>query len=259
MSLDLTGLIAVITGAASGIGAATARTFAAAGADVALAWYPGDPYDITPVLSDVEAAGRRCLFRPLDVRDPHAVDAFVNQTAAELGGVHVAVANAGIAPKTPLNALTDDAWNLVLDVNLTGAMRLFRSAIPFMQKAGYGRLIATSSVAGTEGAWSEHIHYSAAKAGLVGMIKSLGAEYAGDGITANAVAPGAILTPQFLDPVNSGGPDAIGPTSERNPTGRIGLPEDVAYTFQFLASPGAGYVNGQLIVVDGGRHLLALG
>ncbi|MBD3779227.1 MAG: SDR family oxidoreductase [Micrococcales bacterium] len=225
----------------------------------ALRRYPQDSYDVAPVVADVEAAGRRCLARALDVRDPRAVDGFVEETASLFGDVHIAVANAGIAPRTPLASLSDEAWNRVLDVDLTGAMRLFRASIPFMRAAGYGRLIATSSVAGTEAAWAEHVPYAAAKAGLVGMVRSWGAELAADGITTNAVAPGSILTPQFLDPVNSGGQDAVGPTAARNPTGRIGLPEDVAYTFQFLASPGAGYVNGQRVVVDGGRHLLALG
>ena len=258
MTFDLTGRVALITGAASGIGAATARVFAAAGADLALAWYPPDGHDIEPVRRAAEQAGRRVIVAAVDVTQTAEVDALVARAAAELGEMHIVVANAGIARKVALRDLDDANWNKVLDVNLNGVWRCFRAALPHMQRAGFGRLIATSSVAGTVSAWPQHSHYTAAKAGLVGLVKSLAVEFGAYGITANAVAPGVIRTPQALDPVNSLGPEGVDAVAARIPAGRVGTPEDIAYVFQFLASAEASYVNGQLLVVDGARSLAGL-
>ena len=255
---DLTGRVALITGAASGIGAATARVFAEAGADLALAWYPPDGHDIEPVRRAAEKAGSRVVVAEVDVTRTADIDALVAQAVSELGGMHIVVANAGIARKVELEDLDDDAWNLVVDVDLNGAWRCFRAALPHMQRAGFGRLIATSSVAGTVSAWPQHSHYAAAKAGLVGLVKSLAVEFGADGITANAVAPGVIRTPQSLDPVNSLGPDGVDAVVAKIPAGRVGTPEDIAYVYQFLASAEASYVNGQLLVVDGARSLAGL-
>ena len=249
---------AVITGAASGIGAATARVMAEAGADVALAWFRGDPHDVQPVREAVERAGRRAVVCECDVRSTHDVDALVERTVAELGRVDIAVANAGIARKVPLEELDDEAWNLTLDVDLNGAWRLFRAALPHMRRAGYGRLIATSSVAGTVSAWPEHPHYAAAKAALVGLVQNLAVDYGPDGITANAVAPGVVESPQSLDPVNSLGPEGVAAVAPRVPVRCVGDPEDIAYLYTYLASEEAGYVSGQLIVADGARALAGL-
>jgi 3-oxoacyl-[acyl-carrier protein] reductase len=250
--------VAVVTGAASGIGAATARVLAEAGADVALAWYPADPHDVEPVRHEVEAAGRRVIVVEVDVRERAQVDALVERCVTELGRLDIAVANAGIARKVPLEELDDDAWKLTLDVDLDGVWRLFRAALPHMRRRHYGRLIATSSVAGTVSAWPNHPHCAAAKAGLVGLVKNLAVEYGPDGITANAVAPGVIRTPQALDPVHSLGPDGVAAVAPLVPVRRVGIPEDIAYLYLYLASEQAGYVSGQLIVADGGRSLAGL-
>jgi 3-oxoacyl-[acyl-carrier protein] reductase len=255
---DLTGRVALITGAASGIGAATAQIFAEAGADLALAWYPADGHDIEPVRAAAEKVGSRVVVAAVDVTKTADIDALVAQAIDELDGMHIVIANAGIARKVALADLDDAAWNQVIDVDLNGAWRAFRAALPHMQRAGYGRLIATSSVAGTVSAWPEHSHYAAAKAGLVGLVKSLAVEFAADGITANAVAPGVIRTPQALDPVNSLGPDGVDAVVAKIPAGRVGDPKDIGSVYQFLASAEASYVNGQLIVVDGARSLAGL-
>ncbi|HZF35418.1 MAG TPA: SDR family NAD(P)-dependent oxidoreductase [Candidatus Angelobacter sp.] len=255
---SLAGRVALITGAASGIGAATARIFAEAGADLALAWYPPDGHDIEPVRRAVEETGRRVVIAAVDVTKAADVEALVLRAVRELGGMHIVVANAGIARKVPLADLDDAAWNKVLDVNLNGVWRCFRAALPHMQSAGFGRLIATSSVAGTVSAWPLHAHYTASKAGLVGLVQSLAVEFGANGITANAVAPGVIRTPQALDPVNSLGPEGVEAVARKIPAGRVGSPEDIAYVFLFLASAEAAYVNGQLLVVDGARSLAGL-
>lgn len=256
---SLAGRVALITGAASGIGAATARIFAEAGADLALAWYPPDKHDIEPVRKAVQKAGRKVVVAEVDVTKTADVDALVAKAVAELGGMHVVVANAGIARRVvEASDLDDAAWNRVVEVDLAGVWRCFRAALPHMQRAGFGRLLATSSVAGTVSAWPQHPHYTAAKAGLVGLVKTLAVQFAANGITANAIAPGVIRTPQALDPVNSLGPAGVDAVAKKIPTGRVGTPEDIAYVFQFLASAEAAYVNGQLLVVDGARSLAGL-
>jgi 3-oxoacyl-[acyl-carrier protein] reductase len=247
--------VGVITGAASGIGAATARVFAEAGADVALAWFPDDPHDVEPIRRAVEANGRRALVVEVDVRDDDDVDRLVASCLEDLGRIDIAVANAGVAPRIPLERLDAATWNATIDLNLTGAWRLFRAALPAMCAAGYGRLLATSSEAGTVAAWRDHTHYAAAKAGLVGLIQNLAVEYGPFGITANAVAPGTVESPQSLDSENSLGADGIARVVPQIPVGRIGTPADVAHLFHYLASEEAGYLTGQTIVLNGGLSL----
>jgi len=255
---SLKGRVALVTGAASGIGAATARIYAEAGADLALAWYPADGHDIEPVRKAVEKAGRKVVVEAVDVTKTAEVDGLVERAVRELGGMHIVVANAGIARKVELKDLDDATWNKVVDVDLNGVWRCFRAAIPHMQRARFGRLIATSSVAGTVSAWPLHSNYAASKAALVGLVKSLAVEFGADGITANAVAPGVIRTPQALDPVNSLGPAGVDAVAAKIPVGRVGTPEDIGYVYRFLASAEAAYLTGQLLVVDGARSLAGL-
>ena len=253
---DLSGRTAMISGAASGIGAATAKAFAGAGANVVLGWYPGDPHDVKPVVRAITSAGGKAIAHELDVTSTASVDAFAQSALSTFGRIDIVVANAGIARTVPALELTDEAWNRVVDLNLTGAWRCFRAALPHMLEAGYGRLLATSSVAGTRQSWTEHVHYTASKAGIVGMVSTLGIEVGGRGVTVNAVAPGVIETPQALDPVNSIGPDGVAAAGRANPVGRVGKPEDVASLYLFLASEAAGFINGQVITIDGGRSLV---
>ena len=251
----LDGRVALVTGAASGIGSATARVMAGAGADVAAGWYPRDPHDVEPTRRAVEAAGRRCLVVEVDVSDTASVESFVSRTVSELGRLDVVVANAAIARDVPTAELDDERWTALLDVDLNGVFRCFRAAIPYLVEAGWGRLLATSSIAGAYQGWSQHAHYTTAKAGLVGLVRTLAVELGPHGITANAIAPGVIETPQSLDPVNSLGPEGVREFAARVPVRRNGMPDDIANTFLFLASEEASFLTGQVLLVDGGVSL----
>jgi 3-oxoacyl-[acyl-carrier protein] reductase len=251
----LDGRVALITGAASGIGAATARVLAEAGADVVAGWYPPDPHDVEPTRAAVEGTGRRCVVVEVDVSDTSSVDAVVDGAVAEFGRLDVVVANAAIARDVPSPELDDERWNALLQVDLAGVFRCFRAAMPHMIETGWGRLLATSSIAGAFQGWASHAHYTTAKAGLVGLVRTLAVELGPHGITTNAIAPGLIETPQSLDPVNSLGPAGVREFASRVPVRRNGQPEDIAHAFLFLASEEASYVNGQVLLVDGGVSL----
>ncbi len=253
---NLTDQVAVITGSASGIGAATARRLATAGAHVVLASFSPDGHDIDAVRSSVEALGRKALVVETDVSDTQSVDALIATSLRHFGRLDVAIANAAIARRRASVELDDAEWGRTINIDLHGVWRVFRAALPPMMKAKYGRLIATASTAGALEAWDEHIHYSAAKSGIVGIVKSLAAEAGPSGITVNAIAPGIIETPQTLDSTNSLGQAGIHRTAETQPVRRIGRPEDIAAGFHFLASPDASFVTGHLLLIDGGRMLI---
>lgn len=248
--------VAIITGAASGIGAATARLFASQGADLVLGSHDVDGHDIEAVRADVLGYGRRVIVVDVDTRKEADLNGLVETALSELGSVDVVVANAAIARRKASEDLTDAEWSDTLDVNLAGVFRAFRAAIPAMRAAGYGRLLATASTAGAFESWSEHAHYSAAKAGITGMVRSLAGELGPDGITVNAIAPGIIETPQTLDGVNSLGPDGVAATGKSQPIRRVGIPLDIAKTFLFLASEDTSFITGQTLIVDGGRMLV---
>jgi len=253
---DLKQRTALITGAASGIGAATAIEFARAGANIALGWFPGDDHDVNLVRAAVEATGRRVLVSEFDVRSTESVTSFVAEARQAFGRLDTLVASAGIARTVPAVKLTDAAWDEVIDLNLSGVWRCFRAVLPDMLAAGYGRLLATSSVAGTSQSWTEHVHYTTSKAGIVGPVMSLAIEVGIRGVTVNAVAPGVIKRPQSLDPINTLGAEGVAGAGRVNPVGRVGTPEDVAALFRFLASEDASFINGQLITGEGGRALM---
>jgi 3-oxoacyl-[acyl-carrier protein] reductase len=251
----LDGRAAIVTGAASGIGAATARRLAEAGADVVLGWYGGDSHDVEPVAVEVEAAGRRAVAVECDVRRTEDVQQLIGSALEHFGRLDIVLANAGIARDIPADTLSDDDWRALTEVDLLGVFRCFREALPAMTAAGWGRLLATSSISGAVVGWPRHAHYVTAKAGLIGLVKSLAVELGPRGITVNGVAPGVIVSAQSLDPVNSLGPEGVREYEQRVPVGRNGQPEDVANVFHFLASDEAAFVNGQMIVVDGGATI----
>ena len=236
----------LITGAGIGIGRATALAFGKAGYHVI----------VTDILekegkSVVAEIGKHAEFITLDVRSTENANAVVAQVEKKHGALDCIVANAGIAHRVPIDQLTDEKWDTTFDIDLKGIFRIVRPALPAMRAAKKGAIIALSSIMGTTYGWDEHVHYSAAKSGVVGLVRGLAVELARDGIRVNGVSPGYIRTAQLLSKEHSVGPDAD-KCGAYIPMGRIGEPEDIADVIQFLASDAARYMTGQVVVVDGG-------
>jgi 3-oxoacyl-[acyl-carrier protein] reductase len=242
--------VAIISGAASGIGRALAVAYAERGIRSVVGSYPGDPHDPAETAAAVEAAGGECVVHEVDVRDSAQVDAFAQRALDVWGQLDIAVANAGVLRRAPLADLHDAAWDDLLQVDLTGVLRVLRSASTRM--AGPGAMVAVSSIAGGVYGWADHAHYGAAKAGVLGLVRSVAVELAPRGIRVNTVIPGYVVTPQSLDPVNSLGPDGLERAGRDIPLGRAAQPEELAAVIRFLTSPEASYVTGQAIVADGG-------
>lgn len=240
----------LITGAGIGIGAATAHAFARAGYRVIVT----DILDKEgeSVAADIKAEGDVAEYRRLDVTDTREVESVVSTVHEQYGSLHTIVANAGIAHRVPFEELTDEKWDHTHEVDLKGVMRVCRAAAPAMREAGKGNMIALSSIMGVTYGWDEHVQYSAAKAGVVGLVRGLAVELARDGVRVNGLAPGYIRTAQALSEKHSLGPKGLERAAEFIPMGRVGEPEDIADVAVFLASDAARYLTGQIITVDGG-------
>ncbi|WP_200931734.1 SDR family NAD(P)-dependent oxidoreductase [Aeromicrobium sp. Leaf291] len=237
----------IITGAGIGIGAACAAAFARAGYRTVLT----DVLDAgVSVAASLREEGHDAVFHPLDVTSTDQVRAVVEESQGD--GFDAVVANAGIARRRAFVDLEDAEWENVLDVDLQGEMRVFRAAAPAMVRRGGGSLVALSSVSGSTYGWGEHAHYSAAKAGVLGLARALAVELGPHGVRANAVAPGFIRTAQSLDDEHSMGAAALDASASAVPLGRVGDPAEVADVVLFLASEASRYVTGQVLVVDGG-------
>jgi 3-oxoacyl-[acyl-carrier protein] reductase len=243
----------IITGAGIGIGRATAVAFAKAGYHVV----------VTDVLekegadaaAEIKGTGGSAEFHPLDVRSTEATNKLVADIEKRIGTPDVIVGNAGIAHRAPLLEMTDEKWDNTHEIDLKGIFRLVRAAAPGMRKRGSGSIIAVSSIMGFIYGWDERTHYSAAKAGVAGLVRGLAVELGHFGIRANAVAPGYIRSAQTLSREHSIGPEGLENAAKIVPLGRVGLPEDIADVILFLASPASRYITGQIIVADGGLQV----
>ena len=234
---------ALVTGASKGIGAAIARELAADGWGVGIG-FRSDEAGARATLEAIESAGGRAALVPGDVTSNGDGPDLVAHAEQELGGPVLAlVNNAGVRADGLALQLDDDAWERVIDTNLTAAFRLTRRAMRGMVRARYGRIVNVASVVGPR-ANAGQANYAAAKAGLIGMTKSIAAEVARRGVTVNAVAPGFIETDMTADL-----PESV---LEAIPARRRGTPDEVAAAVRFLASEDAGYVTGTTLFVDGG-------
>ncbi len=243
--LSLANRTAVVTGAARGIGAAVARTFAAAGARVALLDRDGD--GAARVAAEIGAAARAFA---VDVADAVALADVVAAVVEDWGAVDVLVNNAGIVRDATLENVTDDAWDATLDVNLRGAMNGARAVVPHMKTRGRGRLLSATSIVARHGNYGQTA-YAASKAGIVGLTRVWARELGPLGITANAVAPGFIETEMTRELP----PKVTQQILARTPAGRMGTAQEVANVYLFLASDLASFVNGAVVGVDGGLLL----
>ncbi len=247
--VDLTDRVALVTGASRGIGRGVALALAEAGAAVAVN-YRERADAAEAVCSEIAAAGGQAIAVQADVTDADAVAAMVKQVVAELGGLGILVNNAGIIADAYLTFMKPEAWREVVDVSLTGAFLCTKAAVRPMMKGRWGRIVNMSSDAGLMGDLMR-AHYSAAKAGLLGLTKAAARELAGQGITVNAVAPGIIETDMTAD-MDDKRAEAM---MSMIPLRRFGVPEDVAGLVVWLCSDAAAYITGQTISVDGGLRM----
>jgi len=240
----------LITGSGIGIGRATALAFGRAGYRVIVT-------DVLTregeaVAAEIAEAGGAAEFHRLDVTSTEQADSLVRDIEARHGALDVIVANAGIAHKVPLHQLSDEKWDHTFNVDLKGMLRVIRPAVPAMQARGRGAIVCISSIMGIAYGWDEHVHYSSAKAGVIGLIRGLAVELAKSGVRANGIAPGYIRTAQLLSEEHSLGPTGAEVAGAFIPMGRIGEPDEIADVVLFLASSAARYMTGQVVVVDGG-------
>jgi NAD(P)-dependent dehydrogenase (short-subunit alcohol dehydrogenase family) len=244
----LEGRVALITGAANGLGRAAAELFARHGAAVVVA----DTSDGTLVADTIGERGGKALYVATDVTDPSSVADAVAATTAQFGGLHILYNNAGISPAADDDVLVtpDDVWQDVMDVNVRGVFLCCKYGIPAMLDTGGGSIINVASFVAHVGAATPQIAYTASKGAVLAMTREIAVTYARRGIRANALCPGPVLTPLLAKFLSDG------PRRERRlvhiPMGRFGEAEEIANAALFLASDESSYVTGQSLLVDGG-------
>jgi 3-oxoacyl-[acyl-carrier protein] reductase len=242
--------VAIVTGGARGIGGAIATAFAAEGADVVIADVLGEEI-ARPVLNAIEEAGRRALQVHTDVSDEAAVRAMVKRAQEEFGDIDILVNNAGIFGQVFFHELTAQEWDRVVNVNLRGCFLCTRMVIPRMLERGYGKIINIASQLGQIGG-TEMVHYSASKAGVIGMTKALAREVSSKGVHVNAIAPGPILTEMLAAETEEWANQKL----SELPISRFGEVHEVAPTAVFLASDDSSYYVGQTLGPNGGDVML---
>jgi 3-oxoacyl-[acyl-carrier protein] reductase len=242
---QLANKIAVVTGAGRGIGRAIALKFAAAGADIACVSRTAENSE--KVAQEIRALGRKAWAHALDVADGAAVAAAAEKILAEAGRVDILVNNAGITRDGLMMRMSEADWDAVLDTNLKGAFFFTKALSRAFLRQRSGRILNIASVSGLIGIAGQS-NYSASKAGLIGFTHAVAREFASRGVTVNALAPGFIET----DMTAVLGPEMREEILKRIPLNQFGRPEDIAEAALFLAGPGAGYITGQVLTVDGG-------
>ena len=246
--MNLEGMIAVVTGSSRGIGKAIAMTLSKKGATVHLTARHRDALE--QVAEEIRTLGGSVSVFPMDVGDPDEVKQTFQSILKETPRIDILVNNAGVRRDKLLVRLRKQDWQEVLDVNLSGAFYCLQQVIPAMSRARYGRIVNMASVVASTGNPGQ-ANYAAAKAGILGLTRSVAREYASRGITVNAVAPGLVET----DMTSGMGEKAHQEILQYIPMGRMGTPEDVAHTVTFLVSKEAGYITGQVIHVNGGMYI----
>ena len=244
----MTARVALVTGAAGGIGAACVRALATAGYDVCINHF-GTPEAAASVAQAMGTLGRRALVIDADVGDAAAVAAMFAEIDRAFGRLDVLVNNAGIARSEDIFETSLDSWNDVLRTNLTGAFLCARAAMLRMRTQGSGRIIQMSSVVAHQGALKGHVHYGASKAGLIGLTKSLARTAAPHGITVNAVAPGIVETDMLYATHGDAG---IADLKARVPLNALATPDDIAAAVVYLASDAARHITGAVLDINGG-------
>jgi 3-oxoacyl-[acyl-carrier protein] reductase len=243
---DLSGKIALVTGASRGIGAAVAASLAACGASVAVN-YSGSKSSADAVVGGIQAQGRRALALQADVSDAAACVELVQETIDGLGGLDIVVNNAGIARDGLIVRMSDEDWDAVIGINLTGVFNVTRAVTRHLMKQRSGAIVNVTSVIGLVGNAGQ-ANYAAAKAGVIGLTKSVAKELAPRGVRVNAVAPGFIGTDMTAELPENVRQAALGQIA----LGRFGDAEDVAMAVAFLVSEEARYITGQTLAIDGG-------
>ena len=247
---SLAGKTAFVTGASRGIGRACAVTLASAGADVALGASPAGGESAEEVCREIRAMGRRAEMYTFDLRVRRDVESTCARVARDLERVDVLVNNAGVARDRSFRKMDRDTWDEVIEINLNSVFDITHAFIDGMASRGWGRVINISSVVGRIGNFGQ-ANYSAAKAGLIGLTKTLAREYAAKSVTVNAVAPGFVNTRMMV-----GVPDAVlKSVIDVTPVKRLGEPMEVAASVLYLASPAAGFVTGHVLDVNGGMAM----
>ncbi len=242
---DLSGQVAIVTGASQGLGKAVAIALGMNGATVLCLARSADKLKDT--VAAIEAAGGKAEAISCDVTDRAAAASVIEQSAEKHGRIDILVNNAGITRDKLMRGMSDEEWDDVISTNLTSCFICCRAVANLMRKAKYGRIINMASISGVIGNAGQ-ANYSASKAGMIGLTRTLSKELANRGITVNAVAPGFIES----DMTAKLGEVVMDEVRKRIPANRVGKPEDVAAAVLFLASKAAGYITGQTLVVDGG-------